>query len=248
MRHLIYILLLILPPLFSSAQSGFKSDQMKYERVREAYQSKENKVKTMLHGAGIEDYNINIYLRVFKSEKCVEVWVKKTGAKTYTHLTDYKICQSSGELGPKRQQGDGQVPEGAYYVNRFNPVSSFHLSLGINYPNLSDTKRGVQGNLGGDIFIHGKCVTIGCIPITDDNIKELYILAIEAREHGQTKIPVHIFPFRMEEDIFSEKKKEDAYSSLIPFWEEISPVYVKFQSTKTIPSVTVSSSGKYIVN
>lgn len=100
-------------------------------------------------------------------------------------IKDYQICSLSGELGPKRQQGDLQVPEGFYWIDRFNPASNFYLSLGINYPNQFDRILGKSGELGGDIFIHGGCVTIGCIPITDDKIKELYLIAVEAKSNGQ---------------------------------------------------------------
>ena len=53
----------------------------------------------------------------------------------------YPICAGSGDLGPKRERGDGQVPEGLYEIDRFNPTSRYHLSLRVNYPNLSDRLR-----------------------------------------------------------------------------------------------------------
>lgn len=86
-----------------------------------------------------------------------------------------------------------QVPECFYNIEIFNPASSYYLSLGINYPNLSDKIKGEKSKLGGDIFIHGSTVTIGCILITDDKIKEVYIYSIYAKENGQNKIP---FPFK----------------------------------------------------
>jgi len=86
---------------------------------------------------------------------------------TYTLVKNYPICATSGLLSPKRRFGDEQVPEG------FNPQSNFQLSLHVSYPNAADRISGSKQNLG-DIFLDGNCVTIGCIPITDDEIKEVY--------------------------------------------------------------------------
>src|SRR5712691_1661125 len=88
--------------------------------------------------------------------------------------------------------GDGQVPEGFYEVSALNPWSRFLLSLKVSYPNALD--RGF-GRTGGDIFIHGSCVTTGCIPIEDGPIQELYVIVADARARG-ARIEVHIFPGR----------------------------------------------------
>ena len=103
----------------------------------------------------------------------------------------------SGILGPKRQEDDWQIPEGFYHIDRFQPDSKFYISLGIGYPNTSDKILGVKDNLGCDIFIHGGCATVGCIPITDDQIKELYLVALETQSNSERRIPVHIFPARL---------------------------------------------------
>jgi murein L,D-transpeptidase YafK len=109
----------------------------------------------------------------------------------------YSICATSGILGPKRRFGDVQVPEGFYEVDWFNPQSNFYLSLHVSYPNAADRILGSKQNLGGDIFLHGNCVTIGCIPVTDDGIKDIYWLAVLARDSGQAHIPIEIFPARL---------------------------------------------------
>ena len=91
------------------------------------------------------------------------MWGKKAEDNKFQRIKTYEICRTSGKVGPKKEQGDHQIPEGYYHINRFNPVSSYHLSIGINYPNKSDRILGVQGNLGsskiyGDltIFIYKK--------------------------------------------------------------------------------------------
>ena len=140
----------------------------------------------------------------------------------------------------------GRCREGFYYIDRFNPVSSFHLSLGINYPNSSDRTLCKSGNPGGDIFIHGDCVTIGCIPITDDKIKELYILAVEAKNSGQTNIPVHIFPARLSQTKLVELKKEYKDPKLFAFWQNLAEGYSYFEENKTLPSFWINKEGSYI--
>src|SRR5690606_26788584 len=122
----------------------------------------------------------------------------------FQHFKTYKVCALAGTLGPKRMEGDYQVPEGFYYINEFNPRSVYHLSLGLNYPNASDRYLSDAIQPGGDIYIHGSCVTTGCIPITDSQIEELYALATYAKNAGQDFIPVHIFPVR-----FNVKKSAD---------------------------------------
>ena len=89
-------------------------------------------------------------------------------------------------------QGDYQVPEGFYYINEFNPNSNYHLSLGLNYPNASDRILSDSLSPGGDIYIHGSCVSVGCIPVTDEQIEEIYIIASYAKASGQDYIPTHL--------------------------------------------------------
>ncbi|OFY25122.1 MAG: hypothetical protein A2W98_06815 [Bacteroidetes bacterium GWF2_33_38] len=231
--------------LFSISMMGqtFKREQQGYTRVREAYSEKEAIVKKMLADKKIDNMNIDVFLRVFKQEKIIEVWAKKKSDLSYTFITNYQHCSSSGELGPKRKQGDMQTPEGFYYIDRFNPFSNFYLSLGVNYPNQSDRILGEKNNLGGDIFIHGSCVTIGCIPITDDKIKELYIFAVEAKNAGQSKIPVYIFPTK---DFETLLKNNSSNEQLIAFWNNLKIGYDYFEKEHKLPTVSVNVDGKYI--
>ena len=156
------------------------------------------------------------------------------------------MCARSGELGPKRKSGDNQVPEGFYHINRFNPTSNFYLSLGLNYPNASDKLKSDAQHPGGDIFIHGSCVTIGCLPMTDDKIKEIYLYPIHARNNGQHKIPVYVFPFRMtEENIEKYKTKYSSETELVKFWKILKPGYDMFANEQKEIEFTVNSDGFY---
>lgn len=224
---------------------NFLAEQKKNSRVKTAYLEKEKIVKELLSNNKIEINNLVLYIRIFKQEKVIEVWAKDKKSDSYIHITDYNICAVSGKLGTKRRQGDGQTPEGFYVINRFNPYSNFYLSLGLNFPNNADKIITKGYDAGGDIFIHGNCVTIGCIPITDEKIKELYIFAIEAKAHGQNNIPVHIFPCRLSDDKMKELKSNS--SENYSFWQSLKPVFDYFEKNKNIPIITVDKKGNYIV-
>lgn len=231
-----------------SAQPDFLTKQKRYKRVRTAYNDKEQFVLNKLKENGIEVSELNILILVFKDESEMEIFAKNNTESTYRKLATYSICSKSGQLGPKREQGDYQVPEGFYFIDRFNPASSFYLSLGLNYPNLSDKRKSKAPNLGGDIFIHGSCVTIGCLPMTDDKIKEIYLYAINAKNNGQKTIPVYIFPFRMTEQNFDKFKKQYRNKiELTEFWTAIKQGYDKFNKEKRELNVSVNETGDYVI-
>ena len=232
---------------FSQAKS-FKADQKRYKRVRQAYSYKATTVEKLLTENKIDIDKSNIYLRAFKKEKVIELWGKNKSDEEYKLIKKYDICASSGEIGPKRKQGDYQVPEGFYFIDRFNPYSNFYLSLGLNYPNKSDRILGLKGKLGGDIFIHGNCVTIGCLPITDDKIKELYLICVEAKNNGQNKIPVTIFPTELTDSVFAElKAKYSSDTDKIGLWTDLKKGYNIFNETKKLPTIKFLSSGRHEV-
>jgi murein L,D-transpeptidase YafK len=242
------ILLLLLPLfLFSFFSNNFKKEQLKYPNVRAAYKEKWASVKDKPHRAGIDTNNYQVYIRVFKREAKLEVWAKLINAATFSLVETYDICRSSGTIGPKRRQGDGQVPEGFYEVESFNPQSEFYLALRVNYPNEADkiNSRGIDP--GGDIMIHGNCVTIGCMPLTDDKIKEVYIMAVEAKNKGQQHIPIHIFPTRLDDagvNWLSTQKVDSATQNL---WASLKQGYTYFETKRMLPQIHVNSNGTYTI-
>ncbi len=191
-----------------------------------------------------------IYIRSFKYDSQLEVWVKQRPADSFRLFKTYPVCALAGSLGPKRMQGDFQVPEGFYYINEFNPTSNYYLSLGLNYPNASDKILSDSLKPGGEIYIHGSCVTVGCIPITDQQIDELYVLAAYAREQGQHYIPVHIFPCRYNVPksvaYLNELTKDDP--ALKDFSEQLKDAFTYFEKTKRLPIVMITDDGRYHVN
>ena len=140
--------------------------------------SSERRLKHALADSDFIVYPTELTLIGLKNEQLLEVWGKLNGQQV--HIRTYPFTAFSGRLGPKFREGDGQIPEGIYKISYLNPNSKFHLSMRVNYPNTFDKKMARQekrSNLGGDIMIHGSDKTIGCVPIGDDNIEELYFLA-----------------------------------------------------------------------
>ena len=164
-------------------QTNFLEKQLTYQRVQLAFTEKEDDLKKDFKAQCLTWPPEAIYIRSFKSELELELWVYEKDK--YFLFRQYDVCAGSGSLGPKNKQGDRQVPEGFYFIDRFNPLSNFWLSLGINYPNKADAARSNANDLGGDIFIHGSCSTVGCLPMNDENIKEIYLLSILAKNKGQ---------------------------------------------------------------
>ena len=192
----------------------------------------------------------SIYIRNFKYERQLEIWVKGNTKEPYRFLKFYNVCRQSGTLGPKRMEGDYQVPEGFYYINEFNPNSNYHLSLGINYPNTSDQILSDANKPGSDIYIHGNCVSVGCIAITDNFIEELYVLTSYARSSGQDFIPVHVFPVK-----YSDKRSLEYFTTFVKgkkgyqkFASNIREVYSYFQEKKQLPVIMINKRGEYIIN
>lgn len=244
---IISTIILVFSSLSIIAQTSFKEQQKQYPRVRQAYTDKEKIVKKNLADSNINASTLQLHIRAFKQEKELQIWAKNKTDEKYKFIKTYKFCSLSGSLGPKRKQSDRQVPEGFYRIDRFNPHSNFYLSLGVNYPNKSDQILGSKGKLGGDIFIHGSCVTIGCIPITDDLIKELYIYCIEAKNNN-TPIPVTIFPAKLTDSKLQElKSKYKGDLDKLNLWTELKLAYDYFEQNKSLPRITFLNTGRHKV-
>jgi murein L,D-transpeptidase YafK len=232
---------------FRVTDTQFGREQLQFPRVRNAQLRARPRLAARFQQANITQPAAEVFVRVFKRDRELEVWVRPEGATQFRHLTTYPICAAAGKPGPKQRQGDMQVPEGFYFIDLFNPVSQYHLSLRINYPNERDVRASNgRGRLGGDIYIHGDCVSAGCLALTDGGIEEMYWLAVEARAAGQTHIPVHIFPARIDEaelsriaPMFSDQPE------LMEFWETLRPGYEYFEENRRLPRMTVDARGTY---
>lgn len=173
---------------------SFKEKQT-IESVVEKYISK---VKASLkndfekNNLSLDDFEMGIL--AFKKEQLLEIYVRKNETENWKLLKKYNFTAFSGEIGPKLNNGDNQIPEGIYQMEYLNPNSRFHLSIKVSYPNsfdLEKAKLDKRTDLGGDIMIHGKSATIGCIPVGDKNIEEIFILATKAKNKN---FPIIIAP------------------------------------------------------
>ncbi len=192
----------------------------------------------------------SVYIRSFKYDRQMEVWVKSDTKSPYKLFKTYKVCMQSGTTGPKRMEGDYQVPEGFYYINDFNPNSSYHLSLGLNYPNSSDRILSDSLRPGSAIYIHGNCVSVGCIAIGDVSIEEVFVIASAAKTQGQEFVPVHVFPARYNVknsiDYLNNSIKDNAYLQL--FNKNIREAYDYFELKKELPIIMVNKRGEYVID
>lgn len=182
-----------------------------------------------------------IFIRIFKEESELEVWKARDDGRFY-HYKTYPICNWSGELGPKIEQGDKQAPEGFYTVTKrqLNPNSSFHVAFNIGYPNAYDQAHDRTGNF---LMVHGKCRSAGCYAMTDALIEEIYALARESFRSGNESFQVHAFPFRMT-DANMERHRD---SKWYRFWLTLKQGYDHFERHRIPPNVVVCHR-EYMVN
>lgn len=202
-------------------------------RVEKAIKSIQADLQKSLQAKGLQ-YGSPIFIRIFKSTEKLEVWVQKKNS--FQLFKTYSICHFSGELGPKTKQGDNQAPEGFYAVrpDSLNPWSSYHMSFNLGYPNAYDR---AQGYTGSALMVHGNCVSIGCYAMGDDNIEEIYAMAVAAFKKGQPFFRVHVFPFELDDETLNQYQDHKWYA----FWKDLKPGYDYFNQHKNPPNIVVKN-------
>ena len=195
----------------------------------------------MLLGKKGMDVPSPIFIRIFKEESEFEVWKQRSDGRFY-HFKTYPICNWSGGLGPKVQQGDKQAPEGFYKIARdqMNPNSQFYLAFNLGFPNAYDRANKRTGDF---LMVHGKCKSAGCYAMTDALIEEIYALARESYLGGQEIIQVHAMPFRMTDANMARHQSDRWYT----FWQSLKQGYDYFELTHLPPDVAVCQK-QYMVN
>lgn len=152
----------------------------------------DTRIKPYFDKADVSYPPSRISLLAFKEEGILELWALQSNKWLY--IKTYPVLGASGNLGPKLQEGDRQVPEGIYQINSLNPNSSYHLSMKIDYPNKYDREKAREDhriNLGGDIFIHGSNASVGCLAMGNESIEELFVLSAKI---GYSNVKVIIAP------------------------------------------------------
>jgi L,D-transpeptidase catalytic domain len=208
-------------------------------RVATARRDKLASVKALFSDAGVSFPPAELALRAYKHEREVEVWASSQRGAPLELVTRYGICAASGQLGPKRQEGDGQVPEGFYRIQYLWPNSAFFLSMKVSYPNVSDRRLGHPSMPGSDIMIHGGCASIGCLAMSDERIQEIYLMAQAVQ--GRAPVDVLIFPRRD----FHALEASEAWQEHGAFWSNIYEGHERFERSRRVPSFEVDIRGRY---
>jgi len=179
-----------------------------------------------------------LFIRLIKTtaehdKGVLEMWNR--GADGRFKLTQtYEMCTWSGALGPKLKEGDGQSPEGFYFIkpSSLNPNSSYHLSFNLGFPNAYDRAHGRTGSF---LMVHGNCVSIGCYAMTDKGIEKIYAEVEKAFAGGQSFIRVHIFPFEMTTENLAAKSENPNHG----FWMNLKTGWDWFERERVPPNVSV---------
>ncbi len=164
-------------PVFSRIYVKLAGEQSIQEVLQKYGPNARERLAPGFADAGISYPPARVTFVALKREKQLEVWAAKNGG--WALVKSYSVCAASGHEGPKLREGDLQVPEGIYPLTVLNPNSGFHLSIRIEYPNAFDramAQREDRTDLGGDIYLHGNCVSIGCLAMGDEAIEELFVL------------------------------------------------------------------------
>ena len=187
-----------------------------------------------------------LYIRILKTTQTqakgeLQLWKRGAGGQ-YDLDRSFDICTWSGDLGPKLREGDGQSPEGFYFIKpaSLNPNSSYHLSFNLGFPNAYDRAHDRTGSF---LMVHGECVSIGCYAMTNDGIEEIYADVEAAFAGGQSFIRVHIFPFEMTAENLEAQRDNPNHA----FWKNLKTGWDWFEREKTPPNVTVRNKA-YIFN
>ncbi|MXN65032.1 transcriptional regulator [Stappia sp. GBMRC 2046] len=174
-----------------------------------------------------------IMIRIYKEDSELEVWKEAKDGK-FKLLDTFEICSWSGELGPKKKEGDRQAPEGFYEItpSLMNPNSNYHLAFNMGYPNKFDR---AHGRTGSHLMVHGACSSRGCYAMTDPQIQDIYALARDSFRGGQRSFQVQALPFRMTAENMARFVDNENYD----FWKMLKRGSDHFEITKRPPQIAV---------
>ena len=222
------------------------------ERVAGARATHEIELQQRALALGIAWPPRELYLRAFKAERVLEVWAGNGRGQPLELFEQHPICGESGSIGPKVERGDLQIPEGLYVVTKLHPDSQGWLSLRMSYPNVADRARAAERGAaeqrrvspGGDILVHGTCISIGCIAIDNEPIERVYLLAQAPLARGRT-VRVDVFPGRFEPDVLDALFAHANELPTVRLWRSLMPAYFSFERTRRVPSAWPRPDGTY---
>lgn len=229
------------PSVRKPTEWSYTGPKSSKERVKAAHAAKDAVVKQLFAAAKVEFPPAAMLFRVYKNQKRFEVWATAKRGTAYTLVATYEVCFMSGLVGPKRKQGDMQVPEGFYTVDTVNPSSQFYLSLHVDYPNASDKVLSDRRHPGSAIMIHGNCVSAGCMAMSDERIQEIWVMTEAVRER-KGPLQVHIFPSADWAGLLANPM----FTSQRAFWQNLKEGHDLFEKGHIPPAYRVDRAGKYI--
>ena len=196
-------------------------------------------LRSRLKAKGLDEGD-PVFVRIFKEELALELWMKK--GERFILFETYPICNWSGSLGPKTEEGDGQSPEGFYTIGRrqLHRSGRWPRSLNIGFPNAFDK---AHKRTGSYILVHGGCSSTGCFAMTNPGIREIFHLSEQALREGQDEISVHIFPFRLTDAAVEDHKSHRWHG----FWSNLKRGYDFFEHQRVPPDVFTCRT-EYLIN
>lgn len=208
-------------------------------RAEAALENRKAVVEALFDEAGVTFPPAQVFLRVFKKEGELEAWASSEKGGEMKRIATYKVCKMSGDIGPKRREGDLQVPEGFYRIEYFWPDSSFYLAGKVSYPNGLDRQLGGPAP-GGEIMLHGGCASIGCISMSDERMEELYVMGTSVHFKGEP-VNIHIFPTRGMRELLDSGEHPEHHA----FWENLVEGLEAFERSHRLPVVQIGFKGRY---
>lgn len=178
-------------PLPMDSLKGMTWQQAMSTRIKEYEPYSRKKLTPYFAKAHLPYAPKELAFLIFKNTKVFELYGRNSDQEPWRFVKQYPIYAASGGPGPKLTEGDHQVPEGVYTIVALNPNSRFDLSMQLNYPNAFDREEALDDHrtdLGGNIFIHGDALSVGCIALGNDAISQIFPLVYTVGEHQITVV------------------------------------------------------------
>jgi murein L,D-transpeptidase YafK len=191
-------------------------------------------------GKGVAYPPSAVVLRIFKKERELEIWAKNDGQEKMALVGTIPICAMDFTPGPKVIEGDGRTPEGFYHPEVAYGSRHYWMWMDLDdvdaqgetgrgssfkmcteYPNAVDRKRtkdARHAKTGGEICLHGNCVSAGCPSFRNRDFLPVFAFARhhDAKRHG--RLQLHVFPFRLDK---VDAAKRAALAEPYPFLDAV---------------------------
>ena len=211
-----------------------------YLRSQRAHEARLPVVKALFEAAGVPFPPAQLAMVGYKSEKQLEVWASAEKGGRAEKIATYGVCAASGALGPKRYEGDRQVPEGYYVLSYGWAESNYHLEMKVSYPNMVDKVLGPKNRpLGGEIMIHGACASIGCLAMSDERAEELWVMM---KAMGDAQVKVFLYPGRDMASLLADPEHARHHA----FWQNLEEGRQLFLRERRIIGVKADWRGVYM--